>query len=163
MKRRLTLSIAFALGVTLLSVMSTASVNAQSSSNMEPVAETGLIFLNSDEVLVVTGKWKTFRGGGLMLHESAGVTRYAAATCDDASACRHLPVSTTESLVTTSGDEAVSWEIRPTPGIARQGISVVISSNRPNRRAVAGIIYKIVNTPGQAERKEYVGHVTLTQ
>ena len=54
MKNKLVLSTALALSIALLTLIGTSTANAQAGGSMQPVADTGLVHLERDEILVVS-------------------------------------------------------------------------------------------------------------
>ena len=135
MKRRITLSIALALSVVLVSLMSSdQAVNAQPS-GLRPVADTGIITLDENQIirLTVVGTGFGNNPDNLCFRQ----VEYGEGTCNADGVCKHAISSQIESaMITLVRGEGASFDIPRTAF----GVRGVVLSNTRNTRVRAMII-----------------------
>lgn len=137
MKRRITLSMALALSVVLVSLMSSDStVNAQN--QMRVVADTGDVALGPDQVLRISVVSVDGELGGGIYGVRFRQMSYAQDTCTGG-VCKHTVVSqTTSPTITAAADEAVWIDIDRAPNTT--GTRAIVLSSRRNVK-VNGIVF----------------------
>ena len=142
MKRRMTLSFALALSVTLLSLASSDST-AQAQLAGRRVADTGIVSLGPNEELRLTLMGDFNADGKVDAADYVLFRRmeYGQETCGSDGVCKLVVTSqTTTNPIRLRPGEAVSFTCIPA---AVFGVRVVVLSNRRNVRATATIINTI--------------------
>ncbi len=119
MKRKITLSIALALSVVLLSLMSSdSSVQAA----RQFTADTGIVSLGPNQILRLT----VAEQDDPFFFDAAAI-RYAGGICNSEGVCKHTVASQTSNRIRLMPGEAASFDI---PGTGNWGVRGIVTSNR---------------------------------
>lgn len=142
MRRRISLSIALALSVVLLSLMSSDRAANAEPGGMRPIADTGIVPIGTGQTLQLTATGTGF--GNNPDNVCFRRIEYGPGTCNADGVCKHAVASQIETAMTTlTRAEGVSFESRTSPFI--DGVRVVVLSNNHDVKVNALIINSITN------------------
>lgn len=158
MKNTVKLSIKFALGLILLTIVGFSS-NVKAQGSMQPIADTGLVHLERDEVMIIAVTAKKGYDSYQANHVQFETTGFSAAAGPGGGP--HVKIFERIATGDVNGDGAYSIEAPATQGgVFTPAVRVLVSCDRAPRCVVSATVHKIVLTGGE-RKKEYVGHVTL--
>ena len=139
MKRRITLSIALALSVVLVSLMSSDSTAKAQPGGLRRIADTGIVTLGPNQIirLTVVGTGFGSNPDNLCFRR----VEYGEGTCNSDGVCKHAISSQIESaMIPLVRGEGASFDLRRCISPICGGVRGVVLSNNRNTRVTAMII-----------------------